>query len=390
MATISAYQSANGRRYRVRYRTPDRRQTDKRGFTSKREAERFLASVSVAKDKGEWIDPTLSRISVNAWSQAWLSAHSNLKPTTRGAYAWILKKHILPRWGRVALIDVTHIAVQAWVTELSDSLAPSSVRKIHVVLSGVMKYAVRDRRIPRNPCDGVRLPRVAESDRGYLTPEQVDELAALCAPTSTVIYLLAYTGLRWGEMAALKVKRLDLGRRRLDVAEAVTEPTGAILWGTPKNHERRSVPFPAFLTEMLQAQCGGKSREDLVFTSPDGDVLRSGNFRRRTFTAAVTELRRRHPNLPAITPHSLRHTAASLAISSSASVLSVQRMLGHASAAMTLDVYSDLFEDDLDAVADALNNRALKTNVGKLWANPVNSEKHTAEPVSETLSDQEF
>jgi len=325
----------------------------------------------------------VARISVGTWSDVWLNAHSNLKPTTRGAYAWILKKHILPRWGRVSIIDVTHTAVQVWVTELSDSLAPLSVRKIHLVLSGVMKYAVRDRRIPRNPCDGVRLPRVAESDRGYLTPEQVDELAALCAPSSTVIYLLAYTGLRWGEMAALKVKRIDSGRRRLDVAEAVTEPTGVILWGTPKNHERRSVPFPAFLTEMLKAQCACKSREDLVFTSPDSDVLRNGNFRRRTFTTAVVELRERHPNLPTITPPSLRHTAASLAISSGASVLSVQRMLGHASAAMTLDVYSDPFEDDSDAVADDLNNRALKTNVGKLWANPSNPPKHTAQRVSE-------
>ena len=210
MATISAYQSANGRRYRVRYRTPGRRQTDKRGFTSEREAERYPATVSVAKDKGEWIDPTLARIVVAAWSEVWLSSHSNVKPTTRGAHAWILKKHILPRWGKVAVIDVTHTAVQAWVTHLSDSLTHSSVRKVHVVLSGAMKYAVRDRRIPRNPCDGVRLPRVAESDRGFPTPELVDALAALCAPTSTVIYLLAYTGLRWGQMAELKVKRRDL------------------------------------------------------------------------------------------------------------------------------------------------------------------------------------
>lgn len=97
MGTISAYETASGKRYRVRFRKPDGSQTDKRGFTSKREAERYLASVSVAKDKGEWIDPTLARISVDAWSQFWLSTHSNLKPTTHGACAWLLKKHILPQ-----------------------------------------------------------------------------------------------------------------------------------------------------------------------------------------------------------------------------------------------------------------------------------------------------
>jgi integrase len=83
--------------------------------------------------------------------------------------------------------------------------------------------------------------------------------------------------------------------------------------------------------------------------------------------------------LPKITPHSLRHTAASLAISAGATVLAVQRMLGHASAAMTLDVYSDLFDDDLDAVADALDARARTTLVGKSWtklpANPKSNGK---------------
>ena len=97
--------------------------------------------------------------------------------------------------------------------------------------------------------------------------------------------------------------------------------------------------------------------------------MRSGNFRRRGFDAAVAELRTLYPELPKLTPHSLRHTAASLAISSGATVLSVQRMLGHASAAMTLDVYSDLFEDDLDAVAEALDFSVQNSNVGKMWAN---------------------
>jgi integrase len=191
-----------------------------------------------------------------------------------------------------------------------------------------------------------------------------------CGPDSDIIYLLAYTGLRWGEMAALKVKRVDLERRRLDVAEAVTEPEGQIIWGTPKNHERRSVPFPAFLKDAMTIRTEGKQPHELVFPSPNGDVLRNGNFRRRRFDAAVETLQAKHPEPPKITPHSLRHTAASLAISAGATVLAVQRMLGHASAAMTLDVYSDLFNDGLDAVADALDARARSTDVGKMWAKP--------------------
>jgi integrase len=118
----------------------------------------------------------------------------------------------------------------------------------------------------------------------------------------------------------------------------------------------------------MTIRTAGKQPDDLVFPSPKGDVLRNGNFRRRRFDAAVEALEVKYPELPKITPHSLRHTAASLAISSGATVLAVQRMLGHASAAMTLDVYSDLFDDDLDAVAEALDARARSTDVGKTWA----------------------
>ncbi|MHA7293160.1 tyrosine-type recombinase/integrase [Arthrobacter sp. HLT1-21] len=83
------------------------------------------------------------------------------------------------------------------------------------------------------------------------------------------------------------------------------------------------------------------------------------------------------PDFPKISPRDLRHTAASLAVSARATVKAVQRMLGHKSAAMTLDVYADLFDDDLDAVAVMLNHGAISANVGKMWTegqNALNSE----------------
>ena len=79
-------------------------------------------------------------------------------------------------------------------------------------------------------------------------------------------------------------------------------------------------------------------------------------------------MQERDPSFPYIAPHDFRHTAASLAVSAGANVKAVQRMLGHASAAMTLDVYADLFDDDLDAVAVALDHIAGESNVGKMWA----------------------
>jgi integrase len=149
------------------------------------------------------------------------------------------------------------------------------------------------------------------------------------------------------------------------VEENAVSIGGRIVVGTPKTHERRSVPYPAFLDDKLTAECEGKSPEKLVF----GDGLvhkvapKSGVG---WFWSAVQRARTEDPTFPELTPHDLRHTAASLAISSGANPKAVQRMLGHASAAMTLDTYADLFEDDLDAVSDRMDKIRADAFVGFL------------------------
>ncbi|WP_349880922.1 site-specific integrase [Micromonospora sp. HUAS YX12] len=152
---------------------------------------------------------------------------------------------------------------------------------------------------------------------------------------------------------------MDLVKRRLLVAESVTEVNGRAVFGTPKTHQRRSVPLPRFLVEPIAAQIACRSGDQLVFRSPAGEVLRNNNFRRRVFDRAAELI-----GLTGLTPHELRHTAASLAVAEGANVKAVQRMLGQASAAMTLDVYADLFEDDLDQVADRLDRAAGRAAAG--------------------------
>ncbi len=369
MASVTPYETADGKRYRVRYRKLDNSQTDRRGFKTKREAEDYLASVQVSKLRGEWIDPTRSRITVEEWAEHWYAAQLQLKATTLSNYRYTLDSQIIPRWGKTRLPQVGHADVQAWVSALSTTRAPSTVKQIYLVLAGMMKYAVRDGRLSRNPCDGVQLPRLVKDRRGYLTHAQVQALARECGEYGDIVLFLAYTGVRWGEMAALKVGRLDMLRRRAEIAEAVSPARGQLVWSTPKSHSSRSVPFPDFLSEPLAARCAGRKRDDLVFVGPDGGVLRSGNFNRRQFARGVAHMKSVDPTFPNMTPHDLRHTAASLAVSAGANVKAVQRMLGHASAAMTLDVYADLFDEDLDAVAVALNHLAGDSNVGKMWAN---------------------
>lgn len=133
----------------------------------------------------------------------------------------------------------------------------------------------------------------------------------------------------------------------------MTEVNGRAVFGTPKTHQRRSVPLPRFLVEPIAAQIAGRAGDDLVFTSPTSEVLRNNDFRRRVFDRAAESI-----GLAGLTPHELRHTAASRAVAEGANVKAVHRMLGHASAAMTLDVYADLVEDDLDQVSDRLDRAA--------------------------------
>jgi integrase len=150
------------------------------------------------------------------------------------------------------------------------------------------------------------------------------------------------------------VQDFDMLRRRVNISRSVTE-SGGLVWSTPKSWERRSVPFPAALGDELAALMVGKDRDALVFTDQRGGVLRNSNWRARVFAPAVTVCEKADESFPVITPNDLRHTAASLAISAGANVKALQRMLGHAKASMTLDVYADLFDTDLDAVAVELD-----------------------------------
>ena len=183
-------------------------------------------------------------------------------------------------------------------------------------------------------------------------------LADAAGEYGLAVQLMAYTGLRFGELAALRVGRVDLMRRRIEVAESVTEVNGRSMFGSPKADRSRSVPVGRSLVDGLAAQMAGKAQDEFLFTAPGGGHLRLSNFRRRAFDPAA-----RAAGLDGLTPHELRHTAASLAIASGASVKAVQRMLGHTSAAMTLDVYSGLFEDDLDGLADRMDESSARLSI---------------------------
>lgn len=337
--------------WRARYRDTGGKE-HARHFGRKVDAQAWLDEVTTAVRTGTYVDPARSNVTTGVVAEQWLAGKVNLKPSTYALYESILSKHVLPRWRDVPLTRVDHGDVQSWIATLvASGLSASHVRDVVGVLAGVLGLAVKDRRLPSNPALGADLPRLVKRRRRYLAAHEVEALAAAAGPDGQLVVLvLAYCGLRWCEMAALRVSSIDFLRRRLVISAAMTEVHGLLVWGTPKSHEARSVPIPRVLIDDLAGRVENKKRDDLVFTTASGAPLRNRNARRAWFNAAAAEI-----GDAGLTPHELRHTAASLAVSSGANVKAVQAMLGHASAAMTLDTYADLFDDDLDAVADRMD-----------------------------------
>jgi integrase len=204
------------KRYRARYRDAGGRQHEKR-YKRKVDAQHWLDEQTSALVTQTWTAPERGRITVEAWAQQWLAAQNGLKPSTSYRYRSLLRSQVLPRWGRHRLADVSHADVAAWVADMTTGgLAPATVRQAHRVLALVLTLAVRDGRIPRNPATGVPLPRAVRAEPRFLTREQVEQLADAAAEYGDVVRLLAYTGLRFGELAALRVRRIDFLRKAAD------------------------------------------------------------------------------------------------------------------------------------------------------------------------------
>ena len=363
-------------RWRARYRDAQKKE-HARHFKLKRDAEAWLEDVGASRRAGTYVDPTRSRATVRSVAEAWQDTPSWAE-STRARNRSILEAHVLPRWGNVKLADVQHEDVQAWINGLvRDGMAGGTVRKTHGALNGVLKLAVKGKRLAVNPAADVELPRQSMKRRRYLTGVQLEALADAAEDRAPIIHVLAYCGLRFGELAALKVGMVDQVRRRLRIEESVTEVNGALVWSEPKDHQRRTVPWPAFLDDEIRAAVTGKGPEDLLFPSAGGGVLRVRNMRRDWFDSAVKAAK-----VGPLTPHELRHTAASLAVSAGASVLALQRMLGHDKPSTTLDVYSDLFDEDLDEVANRLSDSRKKSRADYLRTNEESAQAMRGEKAS--------
>ena len=195
MATIEKYEISTGAtRYRVRYRTPDCRQTTRRGFATKRDAQAWADQLEVDKRRGVYVAPAAGRVKLGEYAQVWLDSKHKLKPSTRARYQVVLDT-ALAKYAGMAVGDISRRFVREWVADLSVDLAPASVHKTIGVLRQVLAMAVNDNRLVMNPVDGIELPSVTAIEQRFLTLEQLHALADASDSHRPLVYVLGTCGL---------------------------------------------------------------------------------------------------------------------------------------------------------------------------------------------------
>ena len=349
--SVEQYTLAHGEtRWMARWRDMDKKPRKQRGFRTKRAAENFLAAITVDMNKGEYVPPQAGKTLVRGLGEQWVTSHRNtwaLSHWRAVESAWRL--HVEPRWGGRRLNEIKPSGVQAWSDELAASYSHTTVGRCVGILSGICATAAGDGLIARNPCERVRLPKKQRSKHPYLTAEQLLALAAASGTRAPIILVLGLCGLRYGELRALRVQDVDFDRNRITVARSATKAGTVTVEKSTKGNQVRTVAMPTLVSDALRRQTQGKHDDDLVFDDGHGGYIAyqcASGSGRGWFKRALQQ-----SGLEPMSVHDLRHTAASIAIHSGAHVKAVQRMLGHKSAAMTLDTYADLFDNDLDEVA---------------------------------------
>jgi integrase len=373
-----------GQRWRGWYVGDDGKQHTKR-FRTEVEAEAWSNTERGKVVTNQWVSPDVGVNTFRAVAELWLATKKGAqrKPKTLAGYESILRTLVLPRWGDRALKAISYSELSAWFAGLSvdgsqssTGLSASRIIQTHQLMNAVFKYAMKAGLASKNVVADIDrrtdLPTEHAREIRSLTHAQLLGLAACAGRFETLTLVLGYCGIRFGEAAALR--RGSVKHGKLTIRESATSVTGQGMVTTrTKTGKDRDVAVPPPVWERLVAKLPADPAA-VVFPGSNGGLITLGQYR-RPFDRAVRAMQERAnaqrqrelaegdldehgqprtPEFPTISPHALRHTAASLQIKTGANIKVVQRQLGHATASMTLDRYGHLYKDDLDEAAKAL------------------------------------
>lgn len=293
----------------------------------------------------------------------WLPS-KHIEPTTKAAYSSYLNKHFYPSFGKKLLTQVTPSLAQDWVTKAAaDGLSARSIGKYHTMLHSIFKRAVRDKLIVANPCEHTELPKVITRKGPTVTADEFDRLLAAIPERHRVMVETAIeTGMRWGELIALRPRHIDFLRKTVTVEETIVEvsrkhsPTGEryVVKPYPKDNEPRTfgVDDDWLAKVALHIQSRSLDRDQLLFTTTVGTPISRNTFRTRVWLPAVAASGIGFD----VRMHDLRHAHASWLLGEGSDLKSVMDRMGHAQIQTTqkyLHARPDADRKNLDALARA-------------------------------------
>lgn len=342
-----------GHKARIRY--PNGK-TRSKTFPTIREARAWQRRTLTEIDDGTYVPDATGKLLFADWAEKYLAMTVDLAPGTINRRSSDLKNWVLPEFGHRPLGSITQPEIRAWVAAMSKGgCNAGSVKLRYETLSTIFRAAVDADLIRRSPCFRVGLPRYECSEMRLLSLGEIVSLSDAIHSRYRALVLLAGTaGLRIGELGALRGRRVDFKRGTVEVAENLTLDNGRPAFGPLKTKaSHRKVPIPRQTVAALEdhVQRFGVGRDDLLFTSVEGSILRPYQFRRRHFHVAAERC-----GLAPLRPHDLRHSAISLWIASGANPKVVQAKAGHASVKVTYDRYGHLFPDYDDKATRHLEN----------------------------------
>ncbi len=353
MAWVEKVGREKGHAWRVGYRGPNRHQRYKT-FARRADANLFAATVETDMVRGDWTDPLLGRITVADWAYQVEASRLNRRPSTIARDDSYLRSFILPTFGDHTLVQVQPVAVQQWVAKLNTAgYAPATIRKAYEILARIFTTGVDSRLIARTPCQGVKLPKIEQSEKRFLSPTEIEHLADVIHPRFRALALTAaYSGARFGELAGLGVEHYQPLKRTIRIERNLTEVGGKLAFGETKTRaSRRMVSIPAWLVDVLAEHIATNPGDDnLIFTAPAGGPLRRASFRTRFWKPAVQSSVGEPCRF-----HDMRHTHVALLIEQGAHPSVIASRLGHTSVRTVLDVYGHLFEGLDRDIADSLD-----------------------------------
>ncbi len=304
------------------------------------DARRVLAEKLAQIAKGTFKETP--RATFRQFSEIWLAKYAEVtvKPSTLASYQDIIRRLLIPAWGRLPLSNLTALHFQEFVSERFKTVSPKTVINEIALIKGIFKRAHIWGYVKSNPAEHLERPKAVRPEIEILSPDELEKLLAHSTRHYRTAFLTAVlTGLRAGELWALQWQDVDWTSLKIFVRRSLWKRN----FQTPKSkYSVRKVDISEHLAHELKKWrlVSPKNEHDLVFPDPRGKPVSHGGVAKRHFEPALERAGLRHVSF-----HSLRHTNASMRIRCGQNVKFIQTQLGHSSIKVTLDVYGHLFDD---------------------------------------------